>query len=68
MTIIDKLVWEMHKALKSGKNAKIKKVQAELLKEGYIIENSYMLTRPNEPGYQQNINIPFLEKRFINLK
>ena len=68
MTIIDKLIWEMHKAVKGGNKKDIKKVQDELLREGYIIENSYMLTRPNEPGYQQNVNIPFLEKRFNNLK
>jgi hypothetical protein len=68
MTIIDKLIWEMHTALKSGKKRDIKRIQEELLKEGYIIENSYMLTRPSEPGYVQNVNIPFLEKRFKNLK
>jgi len=67
MTTIDKLIWEMHKALKSGKKKDIKRIQEELFKKGYIIENSYMLTRPTEPGYVQNINIPFLEERFKNL-
>ena len=67
MTIIDKLIWEMHKALKKGVKKDIKKIQEELLEKGYLIENSYRLTRPEEPGYEQNISIPFLEKRFKNL-
>lgn len=68
MTLIDKLIWELHSALKKGNKESIKKVQAELLKNGYMVENSYMVSKLDEPEYVQNININFLEKRFKNVK
>jgi len=68
MTIVDKLIWDTHKALKSKNKKDLKKAQEALLKEGFTIEHSYTLMKASEPDYTHTININFLEKRFKNVK
>ena len=68
MTIIDRLIWDAHKALKSKSKKGLEKAQKELLKEGFTLEHSYTLMKPKEPNYTHTVNINFLEERFKNVK